>query len=252
MIINRMAGGGGTSGGLPLFEYTGTYSIIDDGNKNWRIKFLTSGTLTLEKSMTVDVFMVGGGAGGSTTTARDSPYAGVGGGAGYTKTVCGIVLTTNAYTVQIAAGGRSGTTEGSNTAGGTTSAFEQSCGGGRADGSGGSGGIPKWTGFGDGQAGTDGGNGTRPGVTTYGQGTTTREFGEASGDMYAGGGGNCWGNYGGDGGGGNSADANIRSIYGFNGAPNTGGGGAGQNNSQTGGSGGSGIVVIRNHREAAA
>ena len=49
---------------LPKFTYTGTYSLIDDGNGNWRIKFLSSGKFTPAKDMTVDVFIVGGGGGG--------------------------------------------------------------------------------------------------------------------------------------------------------------------------------------------
>ena len=58
------AWGGGDA--KPKFTYTGTHEYIDDGGGNWRIKFLTSGTLTLKNKITVDVFLVGGGgAGGS-------------------------------------------------------------------------------------------------------------------------------------------------------------------------------------------
>ena len=57
--------GGGGGGGVPQFEYTGTYEYIDDGGGNWRIKFLTSGTFTPLKAMTIDAFLVGGGASGS-------------------------------------------------------------------------------------------------------------------------------------------------------------------------------------------
>ena len=51
--------GGGIS--APKFTYTGTHEYIDDGNGNWRIKFLTSGVFTPLKKMTIDVFLVGDG-----------------------------------------------------------------------------------------------------------------------------------------------------------------------------------------------
>ena len=83
-----------------------------------------------------------------------------------------------------------------------------------------------------------------------GQGTTTREFGESTGTLYAGGGG-AGGNgsaqaKGGSGGGGNGAwNGNPQTS----GAANTGGGGGGMYYGLTNvGKGGSGIVVIRNHR----
>ena len=60
--IMRLGGEG--SSNLPRFTYTGTYSLIDDENRNWRIRFLTSGTLQFRSAMTMDVFLVGGGAGG--------------------------------------------------------------------------------------------------------------------------------------------------------------------------------------------
>ena len=108
-----------------------------------------------------------------------------------------------------------------------------------------------------GSDGSDGGAANpQPSATTYpigtGQGTTTREFGETTGKLYAGGGGagNILGTptAGGDGGGGNGGGdaANM------NAAANTGGGGGGQNENggTTAGAGGSGIVCIRLHKEA--
>lgn len=51
MIFNPAAGTAG--GGLPEFEYTGQFQLIDEGRKNgvrnWRIRFLTSGVLTFSK-----------------------------------------------------------------------------------------------------------------------------------------------------------------------------------------------------------
>ena len=58
--------GGGAWVGIPNFTYTGTYETVDDGDGNWRIKFLTSGIFTLlkPKQLLIDVFCVGGGGGG--------------------------------------------------------------------------------------------------------------------------------------------------------------------------------------------
>ena len=111
-----------------------------------------------------------------------------------------------------------------------------------------------------GNGGSDGddGGGSNPG---NGQGTTTREFGEISGTLYAGGGagGTCnlgSGRLGGAGGGGDGAygyNGNI--VLAKDGAANTGGGGGGgasigtmYPNLYPGGHGGSGIMIIRDHR----
>ena len=104
-----------------------------------------------------------------------------------------------------------------------------------------------------GSDGSDGGAANpQPNATNYpigsGQGTTTREFGEATGKLYAGGGGagNILGTptSGGAGGAGNGG-SNMTAT------PNTGGGGGGANESPAniGGGGGSGIVCIRLHKE---
>lgn len=51
------------------FTYTGTCQVIDDSDAvsgiQWRIKFLTSGTLITTEDWLVDVFLVGGRASGS-------------------------------------------------------------------------------------------------------------------------------------------------------------------------------------------
>ena len=70
-----------------------------------------------------------------------------------------------------------------------------------------------------------------------GQGTTTREFGESTGDLYASGG---------------YYNANNGTNGEGNGADNTGNGAGGTNNNNKSTVGGSGIVVIRNHRKVAA
>ena len=66
-----------------------------------------------------------------------------------------------------------------------------------------------------------------------GQGTTTREFSEADGTLYAAGGGGCGGSIG----------------EGGTGEANTGDGGNGSSNNGVGTSGASGVVIIRAHQE---
>ena len=229
---------------IPDFTYTGDCKITDDsGNEisvtqgNWRIRFLTSGTLTFSAlngaDKGIDVFCVGGGAGGQRN--EDSGYGTMrpGGGGGYTTTTKKVSVKENtSYPVVVGAGGAySGYVSlgsyGNN--GGNTSAFGCTANGGKAaysdhgnapGGNGGSGGGSS----GGGAGGTNGGNGDgASGSQGRGQGTTTKAFGESSGELFSNGGG----------GGSNSASGAANS--------GTGGGGAG-------GSGGSGIVIIRNAR----
>ena len=211
--------------------YTGSMTIIDDGSGHWRIKLLTSGTLTFLSApdTTVDVFIVGGGGGGG------GDY-GSGGGGGYTATAANFSLAANTgYPIVIGAGGTGGSYGVNGTVGGTSSAFGYSAGGGSYGGSnntamgrsqGGNGGSGGGGNPSTGVGGTDGGNGTgaTPGI---GQGSTTREFATAGATLYATGG---------------------RSAVGAEGAVNTGDGGGGNNYAATGFSGGSGIVVVRDHR----
>jgi hypothetical protein len=248
-------GGGAASTGLPEFTYTGTYTLIDDGNKNWRIKFLTSGTLTPLKDMTIDVFLVGGGSSGKKTTY--SGYNMAGGAGGYTRTVNSIVLLANSsYQIVIGAGGQRITSGAGPNAGGykggDTSAFSYVAFGGDGGavastrdndgGFGGSGGGASGKGSSTANGGSDGANGSSAsfGNGGTGQGTSTREFGEATGDLYAGGG----GSYGASGGPGGGANGGQDAMA------NTGGGGGGGTSGNAAGAGGSGIVVIRNHRAA--
>lgn len=229
--------------GLPEFTYTGNCSLIEDGGENWRIKFLSSGTLTFTKLGSgkggVDLFLVGGGGG---TYEKGTSGASGGAGGGYTLTEKALSLVKGMpYPVVVGAGGADGAD------GGDSSALWKTAGGGKGvngssnGGNGGSGGATYYNGSG----GSDGGDGTGytggGQVRGKGQGTTTREFGEANGDLYAGGGACAIGSgTGGAGGGGGMLQ---------NGTDNTGGGAGGSN--ENGHSGGSGIVIIRNHREAA-
>lgn len=249
----------------PMFTYNGSYNVLNDGNGNWRVKFLGGGTYTSNVTTTIDVFLVGGGGGGGVYPLGAS--GGGGGGSGYTQTYKAISLSATNYSITIGAGG------GSNSNGGSTSAFGKSVSGGNpgnvmAGGAGGSGGGAGANGYGKsgvygGQYGNDGTDAGDDGGS--GQGRTTCEFGEGtisgcnSGVT----------NYASGGSGGSSKiSSSLFSGYassmpgisagagsggsagtGGSAANNTGsGGGGGAGVSWNGGSGGSGIVVIRNPR----
>lgn len=263
------------AGGKPKmkFTYTGDYVVRKDGV----VELLTSGTIVFLEPKVIDLFLVGGGgAGGS--DARNTVVGCGGGGGGYTRTVRNYSVTPNTqYNVIIGAGAEASRTVDKPTSGSTSFGDFSVVGGGsvqlnrssNADytvgangGSGGGGGrYDKSTG---GAGGSDGGNGEYGNgsvqIPAQGQGTTTREFGEADGKLYAGGGGG--GTYisaqspvyalGGAGGGGDGAwgaGANRTQAAGAGGA-NTGGGGGGGVGvggvaNIIGGSGGSGIVCFR-------
>ena len=240
------------------YSYTGTAEKIDDGNGNWRIKLKTSGVFRFTShgnwNGLIDVFCVGGGcAGGSGYWDAGNGYGKAGCG-GYTTTQKSVQTAANtSYNIVIGAGGQSAFASGGN-----TYAFDVAAGGGTkligGSGSGAYGNTEVNNG------GSDGGNGDPQdaanigidhwGSPGKGQGRTTREFGEPTGTLYAGGGG-AGGNgsaqaHGGAGGGGNGAWNGHPQT---SGAENTGGGGGGMYYGLTNvGKGGSGIVVIRNHR----
>lgn len=223
---------------IPEFTYTGDYEIVNDSDEpitvsqgNWKIRFLTSGTLTFTNlngaDGGIDVFLVGGGAKGLNGTAPSNEYYGSGGGGGYTSTKRGISVQANiSYTITV--GAESGNTSAFNTTAKGASGIN--------GGSGGAGGF--WNAYvGVIYGGQDGANGNKrseeyslSGGT--GQGTTTREFGESSGRLYSTGG------------------AANRFA---NATENTGNGGDGGKAgvSSPGYAGGSGIAIIRNARGAA-
>lgn len=250
---------------IPEFTYTGDYEIVNDSDEpitvspdNWKIRFLTSGTLTFTNlngaEGGIDVFLVGGG-GGTKWSVGGKIHSG-GAGGGYTQTGKAITVTTNTpYTIDIGAGGIGAAD------GGTTSAFELSASGGgspassagAAGGSGGGGYVHAsasgTSASGAGNGGSDGSDGVTAGSGGgdggKGQGTTTREFGEENGKLYAGGGAGASNKggvspVGGAGGGGD---------MGSDGTTNTGGGAGNAVNGTH--NGGSGIAVIRNTRGAA-
>ena len=237
---------------IPEFTYTGDYEIVNDSDKpittsqaDWKIRFLTSGTLTFTElkgaENGIDVFLVGGGAGGSSE---------VGGGGGYTATKKKILVGENVpYTVVVGSGGAP------SSKGGDSSAFSVSAGGGAGMNGGSGGGAYDYEGPSGGSDGSDGQSGVNSTPGGTGQHTTTREFGEAGARLYAGGGGGrgATGRQGPGGAGGGGTGANQ-----LNGATdgdvNTGGGAGGggvKDYEPPYKSGGSGIVIIRNAREVA-
>ena len=245
---------------VPEFTYTGSYEVVHDDDTpipdittyneaNWKIRFLTSGTLTFTSlngaADGIDVFLVGGGGGG---------YTG-GGGGGYTTTALGVsIASETSYLVTVGSGGAN---HSAGSQGGTSSAFGQTANGGHAPatsvegGAGGSGGGGYGQSKNGGAGGSDGGNGGAGSNTSgIGQGTTTREFGENTGTLYAGGGGggaasSYTAGAGGSGGGGAGNKTNNTAG---SGTANTGGGGGGSGSANLSGAGGSGIVIIRNAR----
>ena len=241
-----------TVGDTPYFTYTGDCTTIDDGDGNWRIKFLTDGEFTSTLNILIDAFLVGGGGGGASNIGG-SMYgnSGGGGGGGYTSNTVTQLIANQTYEITIGEGGAENVNGGDTIAfgsyahGGFTG-FQTVAGGAGGSCGGGGAGVGNTNGCEDGKSGTDN-SGTS-------QGTSTREFGESTGTLYSGGGGGGGGDgySGGKGGAGGGADGGISySSNGANADNNTGGGGGGgAYRTGKGGSGGSGIVVIRNSRSA--
>ena len=221
---------------IPDFTYTGDFEIVNDSNEpitvsqdNWKIRFLTSGTLTFTAlngaENGIDIFLVGGGgsSNGYGTFSGVRYYGGAGGG--YTTTKKNIVPIANqSISIVVGASGGDSSYDSYTAAGGKHATNNNGA-------NGGSGGA----GCGDtnqyGAGGTDGGNGTTSsyGKAGTGQGSTTREFGESGGKLYSNGGQAYRG-----------TPSGIKPV-----ANNTGHGG------YAGTKGGSGIVIIRNTREVA-
>ena len=251
---NPLLFGGGTVK-QPKFEYTGDYTTRTDGV----VELRSSGIFTSLQQQPVDVFLVGGGGAGR---AHGGAYGSAGGGGGFTLTSTILLSERAEYEVTIGAGGADigvsssidyassgGTTSFGvlTVAGGTGGRYQYRNGGTRHDGgNGGSGGGASAKGGVDGSAGNLGQDSGA--IVGTGQGTTTREFGEATGKLYSGGGTAVYNgttvSSGVDGGGGASNSA---------GTPNTGGGGGasgGDTSVRASFAGGSGIVCIRLHKES--
>ena len=278
---------------VELFSYSGLFSVYNDNSGDWRVEFTSSGALTVNQALAVDIHVVGGGGGGGGTALIN--YAAGGGSGGQTVTVFNRSLSPTTYNISVGVGGQGGSnTSGTGGAGGTggtssfgTIVFAHGGFGGTAPyrwgtGSGGKSDVsPNYTNYGSGggsgsaltgectgAGGTNGGNGnvgTLPsgtsavlGAAGLGQGTTTRDFGETTGTLRAGGGGGGCGKRGGPaaaGGQGGGGTGGLYGLAGGSGTPNYGGGGGGggssnaeANRAGAGGQGGSGIVIMRNKR----
>lgn len=227
---------------IPEFTYTGDYEIVNDSDEpitvsqgNWKIRFLTSGTLTFTNlngaEGGIDVFLVGGGGnggGGQDNSDTGGYWSGAGGGSGFTTTESITIKAGVDYSISIPSAGGNAQAFGKTALHGNNGTSEQGGRGGSGGGQAGFGGSGK-----GGKGGVDGSNGGGPGGA--GQGTTTREFGESAGKLYA---------TGGDG------------ASGYTKAPtnqvsNSGNGGGGGGFRGNGSAGSSGIVIIRNARRAA-
>ena len=247
----------------PRYDYTGDNQLIKDDASlgNWRVKMTSSGIFENRgtEDLVVDLFIVGGGGGGGYS------IAGAGGGGGYTKTVKKITLKVgDRISVEIGAGGApseyfagsghdqgkqggqtkfgehsvSGGTGGQTSSSGTPTGYGVggnggSGGGGAGYSQGGNGGIDGNSG---GNAAVSGGSGGNGGTGGTGQGSTTREFGEPGGEVYANGGPGGAFN-------GPSGSSNSGAGYGM--------GGRGSKRNESAGSGKPGIAIIRNAREDA-
>lgn len=96
---------------VPTFTYTGTYEVVDDNDNvitnistyvgNWKIRFLSSGTLTFTNlgcaKDGIDAFVVGGGGNGAIGGAyiAQDTRAGGGGGGGAAITATKVAVSTN-------------------------------------------------------------------------------------------------------------------------------------------------------------
>lgn len=207
MIINMTGGLGGT--GFPEFTYTGDYQLLDDGDKNWRLFLLTSGSLKFNKQRGIangiDIFCVGGGAGGAAGveyTESGQKLGGYGGSGAHSTTASKIVASVGEeYEIIIGAGGAGQPFSGSsstssNNPGGTSSAFSIVA---------------------------EGGSGLSTDRTTY-------EFNGTEGNVYG------------------AAGANRSPVDAAANTGNGGGGGKTIGGGNSGADGGSGVVVIRNAR----
>ena len=254
---------------------TGGDTIMTDGTY-WYHTFISSGTFTPQKALSVDYLVVAGAGGGGY-------LAGGGGGAGGFRTSTGFSCSSNTgLTVTVGAGGAGATTDGSGATGSNSvfSTITSNGGGGGAffnganavngltgGSGGGSGGLGSASGGtassgqgnagggSNGSSGAGGGGGSSvaglTGFTTeqggYGGNGTANSY-SGSSVTYAGGGGGSGGaatkggaaGSGGGGVGGSGSGSNPGA-----GTANLGGGGGGVWNAATGANGGSGIVLVR-------
>ena len=229
---------------------------VPDGGVNFRLKFISSGTFTPKKPIIIDLFLLGGGAGGYN---RVDTSGASGGGSGYAGMWTNVSLSAGVgYPVVVGNGGGPNANGNASSFNATHSQNGGALGaawytGGNGGSGAGAGGASSSAAGGNGGSNGSNGGGSPPRTGGNGQGTPTYEFGDASLTLYAGAGagGAAIGGVAGTGGPGGGANGGAANSNGSSAAANTGGGGGGAGGSSTaksGGSGGSGICVIRNHR----
>ena len=195
---------------IPIVATGGTTSIINGRKYHY---FLSDGTFTINTTASVEIFLIGGGAGGSSGT-----YTCAGGGAG------GLVLQTinlrsGSYAITVGQGGGSGSSGGNSVMAGVATAF------------------------GGGSGNTSGGCGGGQTVNGGGPGSGSQGFagGPAQGGSY-----NGYNNFNGGGGGGVRGAGGIGGGYTIEGLPNTSSGGMGitySDGSSYGGGGSGGSIA---------
>ena len=79
------------------YSYTGDSEFVDEGNGNWHVNFTSSGTLTLNKALVADLYLLGGGQSGASRDQWSSGSTtfvagGKGGQGGFILMPTGVVL----------------------------------------------------------------------------------------------------------------------------------------------------------------
>lgn len=190
---------GGKTAFIPQFSGQGKITLLSDDGSSGYAEFTSSGVLTWKGNRVpknVDVFCVGGGAGGCYgKTVQGAEYAGGGGGGGYTATAKNQTLPKETA-VTIGAGGAIGAAGGTTSVGalctangGQPGSMEGTTYSSFSGGNGGSGGGDGGRGYNNSvsssingsKGGTDGGNGEKTvsggsGKVGVGQGTTTKDL----------------------------------------------------------------------------
>lgn len=239
------------------YSYTGIASYLQETNDDWNLEITGSGTLTVNETTSVDIYMIGGGQGGylggSTSygsTGNTYYPGGAGGQGGYVTIKSNVTLQPGSHLLTIGQGGATG----NGNIGGTTmfgSLYDAPGGGSNPTGT-----------YQGGALGGTAGEVSGSGVPTRGGTGGNSAVADFNGNYRGGGGSGGYSaredqyhhwdynwvlNSGGSEGGGISMTALNQG--GRNPTPNYGGGGSGGCNGN-GGYGGSGVIIIRNHRSA--
>ncbi len=223
--------------GTNIGKYSGQFQVMTDSGGTGYVKFLTSGTFTPARALSVGVFLVGGGANGS-NGYYGTANGGAGGAGGKTYTGTASLSSGTGYSIVVGATNTASTAFNLSSASGTSKA-------------GGTGAVCKCT------ASTSWVEST---ATKGTNGVYAFSNSTIDGIMYGGGGGGggCWNcnvsSAGASGGASGGGSGGAYDGSGVNGANNTGGGGGGrgthnwydsESNGGTYGTGGTGTVIIK-------